>query len=196
MRFTPLRLALKYANRSQALGRAILLLLAALIITPWFVPAAVRELHLTLAGTTIRATVRGKGLAAATSPPIAAAGLFAHGGGRQRRPAPQIAYQFSVGGRTFGGSQYVTQDEWQRIEVGQALDVVFLPSDPQVNRLASTRWRDVLFLPLCIVCIGSGAGIFAIVLLQLPAVRHHPPARCNSSPPGRRRQLTSSTRCS
>jgi hypothetical protein len=137
MRFSRTGLALKYADRNPQLSGAVLLLLSTLVISPIFLPIGLRELRLWAVGERTRATVTAKFIAAATISPVTTAALFAHGGGANRR-SYQLRYEFTVGGRVFGGSVGVFQSEWQTVQVGQALNVVYLPTDPHVNGRAKS----------------------------------------------------------
>jgi hypothetical protein len=133
MRFSRPQLALRYATRNPYFIAPTFLLLAGMMFTSLSLPRVCRDARLSLTGERTKGTVTHKIIAAAATPAVVAAGLFAHGG-RKRSPSYQLRYEFAAAGRVFGGTMAVSQHEWDAACVGQLLDIVFLPSDPQVNR--------------------------------------------------------------
>lgn len=160
MRFSRLGLALKYANRSAEFQRAVLLFFMGTIGFPLFF-FALGDLRLSLSGRTATATVNGKQVASGSSrrPPVAA--VFALGG--RRVPHYYIAYEFTVDGQKFGGSFDVPQDRWAATQVGQSIEVLYLPSDPRVQRASDPIWLTVLVVPLAGGLAAWITGIYLIV---------------------------------
>lgn len=75
----------------------------------------------------------------------------------------EIAYEFSVGGKTFQGESQVPRRRWQTLSAGSHTPVRYVPSDPSINRaaigferllsywvLAAAFAFWLLFLSLCI----------------------------------------------
>jgi hypothetical protein len=132
------RLALKYANRSSYFGSAGLLVVVGVILTPWFVPALVRDVQLEIQGTTTQAIVKNKHVAAVQRQRLLFAWLFAHGGGKRKRC--YLSYQFTAGGRLYRRTVGVTAATANAAQVGKPIDVVYLPADPNVSRVGRPMW--------------------------------------------------------
>jgi hypothetical protein len=148
MRFSRTQLSLKYANRNPYIGGALLLLVIGAVFAVFSLPALVRDLRLALAGQTAPGVVRSKSMVRVVGGQ-AAAGLFAHGGGR-RGPSWYLHYEFTVAGQLFGGTVEVPRGQWEAAQVGQPVEVVYLPADPALNRGGPPLWQTEQFTPTAI----------------------------------------------
>ncbi len=152
--FSRFRLFFKYANRFQSpyLGFGVLLLLPGLLI---FTPAMLmsvdfRHLTLYLVGERAQATITQK---------QQTRGL------RKSSHIYHLDYEFTVAGQQFKGSVQVSQQDWDSAQVGQALNVVFLPSDPQVNRtfaIHSILGASIGVLLISLAVNGGGVSLAAL----------------------------------
>src|SRR5262249_5283364 len=160
MRLSRTQLALKYANRSPHLGGAIFLFIVGLVLAPWFLPTVIRDGRLSVAGVKAQATVKDKVLAEAQWPSLRTAALLAHGG--RRGPVHQLRYEFTVGGQVFSGTMIVSREEWEAARIGQTVEVVYLPSEPQVNRASRPFWQTSGALPFGIGIAATIGGMWSI----------------------------------
>lgn len=160
MRYSRTQLALKYANRSGRLRVGVMLLLAGTMLTPWFVPTLLADLRLAWYGVTAQATVRNKIIASTSQEPIVLACLFALGGGNRKQH--YVNYEFKVHGKAYTRTEIVSPAIWNAAQIGERVEVVYLPSDPNVCRASDPIWRPsapsnldfwVEFLEFC-------AGVF------------------------------------
>jgi hypothetical protein len=91
-------------------------------------------------------------------------------GSSVRTPHYETTYRFAVDGRTYGGRDELTQEEWRRLEKGQSVAILYLPDDPSTNRLSRPRSSTMnamfgaLGLALCAV-----AGVGALRSLRYTA---------------------------
>jgi len=164
MRWSRAKLALKYANRNPYFLRAVLLFLLGLMglmFTFFFLPIVIRDVRLFMAGERTQGTVQSKHMATVRRRPVAAAGLFAHGG--KRGPSYVLRYEFTAAGRVFAGTKRVTQAEWNNARVGQPVEVVYLPADPEVNRADEPIWRTGAIVPFGIGAAAWVGGICSVV---------------------------------
>jgi hypothetical protein len=132
-------------------------------------PEIYRDAAFFFAGKTVQAVVKGKQKAAAALPPVAAAGLFAHGGGR-RGPRHLLHYEFTVGGKVYGGAAQVARSDWEAAQLGQPLEVVYLPAEPAMNRAGASFLASGGFIFLAFCVVGWAGGI-AFVVSGARAVR-------------------------
>jgi hypothetical protein len=161
MRFSRTWLAVKYANRTPAFGAALLFFFFGLLGSVTL-PEIGRDAAFFFAGETVQAVVKGKQNAAAALPPVAAAGLFAHGGGR-RGPRYLLHYEFTVGGKVYGGAAQVARADWEAAQLGQPLEVVYFPSDPAVNRAGASFLASGGFIFLAFCVLGWAGGLAFVV---------------------------------
>jgi hypothetical protein len=161
MRFSRTWLAVKYANRTPAFGAALMFFFFGLLGSVTL-PEIYRDAAFFFAGKTVQAVVKGKQKAAAALPPVAAAGLFAHGGGR-RGPRYLLHYEFTVGGKVYGGAAQVASADWEAAQLGQPLEVAYLPSDPAVNRAGASFLASGGFVFLAFCVLGWAGGIAFLV---------------------------------
>jgi hypothetical protein len=167
MRYSRTRLALKYANRSSLLGAAALLSIVGLMLTPWFAPTLVRDLRLTFEGATTRAVVSNKHIALAKLQPVVAC-LFAHGGGKRR--SCYVTYSFNVGGNAYGRTEGVSSSIYNAAQIGKAVEVLYLPDDPNICRVGEPIWQTGI-MPLLAVGLLASAASFACAVAGIRDIR-------------------------
>lgn len=78
------------------------------------------------------------------------------------RESYRLHYKFQLGGRMFHGGTKVSRDRWLKAGAGLPIEVVYLPSDPDVNRIGDPIWRGTGMFVLVFV-----AGIDSVVVLVL-----------------------------
>lgn len=164
MRFSQLQLGFKYAGRSAYLQIGAFLILVSFLLNVSLLPTIIRDVRLERDGVSTRGTVLYKRIASARSR-LALAILFARG----RGPSYRIDYQFQAGARTIRGRVTMSRARWNQTRVGQPIDVVYLPSDPSVNRAGDPFWRGAgITVPFISLAIDIGAlltllaGVFDI----------------------------------
>jgi hypothetical protein len=162
MRFSRLRLALKYANRTRHFTRGAVLFLAGIASGfPILLPLEIRELRLSLFGKPATATVKAKHVAAAPVRHASVGALFALGG--RRGPTYRLTYEFAVDGEPFEGRADVSQARWEAAQFGQPFGVSYLPSDPTVQRAGGAVWLTGMEPFLAIGFATWGLGIYQFV---------------------------------
>jgi hypothetical protein len=161
MRCSRAGLALRYANRNPYFLWALLLFLLGLMFTFFSLSTAMRDVHLFFAGAMTQGAVKSKHMAVAPPRAVAAAALFAHGG--KRGPLYVLRYEFTAAGRIFEGTMRVSQGEWNKARIGLPVEVVYLPSDPQVNRADEPFWGTGAMVPFGIGVAAWVGGICSAV---------------------------------
>ncbi len=70
-----------------------------------------------------------------------------------RNPSPQIGYAFPIDDVVYTGRMFVSDDDYRRLHLGDAVRVVYLRSDPSINQRPRQPIEQLL-----------GAGIIALVV--------------------------------
>lgn len=146
MRFSSTYLTCKYLNRETRFGGALAFSFFATLATCASLPLLLYDLPLFLQGKSTSAVVREKFIAQRGQPRWVTAQLLAHGGGRRRGPRPQVRFEFTVAGKVFSGVGGVSGPFFEQVVPGDTVQVIYLPSDPQIYRLGS-RWPLLAFWP-------------------------------------------------
>ncbi len=134
--FPTIRAWYLYVNHDSRLGLTVLLFILGgmfsfaplLFLTP-FIPYWID-------GVRVQGTVTGRDpVACCAGQPVLLATIFAHGG-RGRGPARFLKYEFRDGaGVLQHASARVDFDTWQRVQVGDEVEVVYLDNDPTKSKL-------------------------------------------------------------
>jgi hypothetical protein len=83
-------------------------------------------------------------------------------GSKRTRVEHTLRYRFQVGGTVVGGEAVVDADEWERRQVGDRVAVRYLPSAPDVSRVADGAGLES---PIASVALGSGVvALFGTLL--------------------------------
>jgi hypothetical protein len=152
MQYSRFGLALRYANRSSYFKAALIpCFLVGLVVTPCvLLMFDIRQLTLCLVNQKAQATITQKTTLQWS-----------------RSKSHRLEYQFPVDGKKFNGSVDVPKQDWDNAQIGQALDVVFLPSDPLVNRSASDGGVKPISYWLFFISIAIAADVGCVLLLAL-----------------------------
>src|SRR5262245_1784782 len=82
-------------------------------------------------------------------------------GGRQSRSRSkryEATYKFTIEGRTFEGRDTLSSEAWSRLSEGRAVEVLYLPGDPESNHLAGHNSSLVHGVMLLVGVVFSAAG--------------------------------------
>jgi hypothetical protein len=145
MRFSPTRLALKYANRNAHFLFAVVpCFLTALMMFPVILGFILPTLlPLALGGESSEAVVKAKSIERPGK------------GG----PVHRLEYEFEVGGKVFSGSTQMSREQWNAARVGGPLEIHYLPSNPKVNQ-GSLQGELLVFAAIWLgACVGGAWSV-------------------------------------
>jgi hypothetical protein len=111
------------------------------------------ETRFHLDGVAVQGRVTGKQIAGMAPPSPVVASLLAHGGGGHR-PRHVIDYEFvDAAGTVHVARADFSADQWNRIKIGEPIDVTYLRNDPGVSRVPGEN-RAPLPLIASFVAVG------------------------------------------